>query len=346
MRELLVIIIILFAGIKLYGQCTQENKVSEIKNLVFEGAGIRGIAYAGVIKSLEERNLAKQIDKIGGTSAGAISSLLFALGYSSGQMDTIISNTKFQKFNDGEFLFIGGISRTFKKYGWYRGEEFTEWIGELIEAKTGDSEITFKELHGRGYVDLYVTASCLNQQKLIILSRETYPKMKVKEAVRISMSIPLYFQAVLVDSVGNTYFEQNKKGDLDIMVDGGIIGNFPIHIFDSIYVDSMNQEIRIPNYETIGVRIDSDAQINEDNNEKNLANYPITDFTDYVSAFYVMVIENLNRNHLTENDWKRTISVSSVGITPKVKKLSKQQKLSLVKSGYSGTEFYLNEKLK
>jgi NTE family protein len=342
MRTLLIISTLLLLGLNGFGQDKTQQKQTQIRNLIFEGAGIRGIAYAGVVKSLEKRGLTKNIEKVGGTSAGAISSLLFALGYSPGQMDTIISTTKFQKFNDGKFFFVGGISRTFNKFGWYQGKEFTEWIGELIKVKTGDSEITFEELHQQGYVDLYVTASCLNQQKLIVLSKETYPKMKVKDAVRISMSIPLYFQAVFVDSLGNTSFEQNEKGDLDIMVDGGIIGNFPIHIFDSTYVDSMKQEIRIPNLETIGVRIDSDAQINEDNGEKNLANYPITDFADYVSAFYVMVIENLNRNHLTGDDWKRTISVSSVGITPKVKKLSKQQKQALTKSGYENAEYYFN----
>ena len=46
-------------------------------------------------------------------------------------------------------------------------------------------------------------------QELVILSNETYPKMKVKDAVRISMSIPIYFQAVFVDSIGKTYSEQN-----------------------------------------------------------------------------------------------------------------------------------------
>lgn len=346
MKNFLIILFLLIAGRQGFGQEKVRSTKFVIKNLVFEGAGIRGIAYAGVINSMEERGLTKNIEKIGGTSAGAISSLLFALGYSSGQMDTIISNTKFQKFNDGKFFFVGGISRTFNKYGWYRGEEFTEWIGELIKAKTGDSETTFEQLHQQGYVDLYVTASCLNQQKLIVLSRETYPKMKVKDAVRISMSIPLYFQAVLVDSIGNTYFEQNDKENLDVMVDGGIIGNFPIHIFDSVYVDAMNQKIRIPNNQTIGIRIDTDSQIDEDNGQRNLAAYPINDFMDYISAFYVMVIENLNRNQLTEDDWNRTISVSSVGITPKVKKLTTKQKQSLTKSGYDNTESYFSKYLK
>ncbi len=312
----------------------------QIKNLVFEGAGIRGIAYAGVIQALEENGIAENIEKVGGTSAGAISSLLFALEYSSYEMDSIISETDFEDFNDGKYFFVGGISRTKNKYGWYRGEEFTEWIGTLIEKKTGNSETTFEELHKKGYKDLYVTATCLNKQEFVILSYETYPKMTVKDAVRISMSIPLYFQAVFVDSTGKTYSEQNDKGDLDLMVDGGIIGNFPIHIFDTFGIDSMNNEIRIPNYETLGIRIDSDPQIKEDSLSRKLAPYPIEDFTDYISAFYIMVIENLNRNNLTEDDWNRTISVSSVGITPKIKKLTTEQKEMLFNSGKESAENY------
>jgi NTE family protein len=313
----------------------------KIKNLVFEGAGIRGIAYAGVLKSFEKRGLTENIEKVGGTSAGAITSLLFALNYTADEMDTIISNTKFQRFNDGKFFFIGGIARTKNKYGWYRGEEFTQWIGELIKVKTGNTETTFEQLHKKGYRDLYITATCLNKQELVILSHETYPKMKVKDAVRISMSIPLYFQAVLVDSIGNTFYEQNENNSLDLMVDGGIIGNFPIQLFDSVVVDSLNKEVRIPNYETIGIRIDSDEQIEKDASSKKLAPYPIENFNDYITAFYIMVIENLNRNNLTEEDWKRTISVSSVGITPKIKKLSVEQKRMLTNSGFNSAENYL-----
>ncbi|NOX47136.1 MAG: patatin-like phospholipase family protein [Chlorobi bacterium] len=319
------------------------SQTKEIKNLVFEGAGIRGIAYAGAIQALEENGVSKNIEKVGGTSAGAISSLLFVLGYSSSEMDSIISETGFEDFNDGKYIFFGGISRTKNNYGWYRGEKFKEWIGVLIENKTGDTETTFRELHQKGYRDLYVTATCLNKQQLIFLSHETYPKMKVKDAVRISMSIPLYFQAVFVDNIGRTYSEQNENNDLDLMVDGGIIGNFPIQLFDTYEIDSTNEEIRIPNYETLGIRIDSDSQIGEDSLSRKLAPYPIEDFTDYISAFYIMVIENLNRNNLTEDDWNRTVSVSSVGITPKIKKLTTEQKEMLFRSVKESTENYFRK---
>ena len=93
--------------------------------------------------------------------------------------------------------------------------------------------------------------------------------------------------------------------------------------------------------ETLGIRIDSDSQIREDSLGRKLTPLQIEDFTDYITAFYIMVIENLNRNTLTEDDWKRTISVSSVGITPKIKKLTPQQKEMLINSGKESTDNYL-----
>lgn len=315
-----------------------------VKNLVFEGASIRGIAYAGVLMVLEEHGYTDNIVKVGGTSSGAITSLLFALGYSAAELEMIVSDMKLQKFNDGRFFFLGGIARTKKRYGWYRGQKFSNWLGSLIEEKTGDSEITFEDLHQRGYKDLYVTATCLNQQRLVVLSYETYPKMKVKDAVRISMSIPLYFQAVFVDSMGRIYSKQNEENNLDIMVDGGVIGNFPIQLFDSIVIDSNGDKHVVPNDETLGIRIDSEDQIVEDNKSKKLVQRKINGFNDFMTAFYIIIIESLNRNTLTEDDWKRTVSVSSVGITPRVRKLSNEQKTRLVQSGVTSTEAFLKNR--
>jgi len=79
--------------------CQQLYAQNTIKNLVFEGAGVRGIAYAGAIKELENNKLISQIEKVGGTSAGAITAMMLALGYSSDEIGEIISQTKLNKFN-------------------------------------------------------------------------------------------------------------------------------------------------------------------------------------------------------------------------------------------------------
>jgi NTE family protein len=332
----IVIFLFLFSSVSLARQ-------HSIKNLVFEGAGIRGIAYGGVVQEFENAGLLNSIEKVGGTSAGAIIALLISLGYTGSEITSVISETDFGRFNDGRLFFIGGIHRLKKYYGWYRGDKFLAWIDALIERKTGDPGITFNGLHQKGYKDLYITATSLNRQQLIILSNETYPLMKVKDAVRISMSIPLYFKAVFVDSLGAIVAKVGKRSDLDVMVDGGIIGNFPIYMFDTISLDLSGKTIRKINASTIGVRIDSDIQIENDRTDKMLASMQVNNFKEYMSAFYILIIENLNRNQLVAEDWNRTIAVSSLDIGPRIKKLSREQKNKLVTSGRNSALEFLEE---
>ena len=334
-----VYFIIIFSTIFFNGYSQIEN----CENLVFEGAGMRGIAYSGVLRQFEKSGISNNIKRVGGTSAGAITALMFSLGYNSNEIYDIISETKFQKFNDGEFIFFGGFSRLNGKYGWYKGNNFTKWLEKIIKNKTGNSEITFKELQEKGFKQLYVTGTSMNKQKLLIFSSETYPQMKVKDAVRISMSIPLYFEAVFIDSVGQVYKRHKGVENLDVVVDGGIMGNFPIFMFDSIGIDSFNHKIRIPNYRTIGIRIDSDLQIRRDSLDKELVPIQINNISDYFQAFYIIILENLNRNKLIPEDWERTISVSSVGISPKIKKLTKEQKETLILSGEQHTLEFINK---
>lgn len=338
MRILLAIII----GISSLTIANSQH--SEYKNLVFEGAGIRGIAYAGVIEQLEELQIIDEIEKVGGTSAGAITALMLTLGYDADEIYQTISQTKFHKFNDGKFAFFGGFHRIKKKYGWYRGDKFLKWVEQIIERKTGNSETTFKDLHEQGYKDLYVTATCLNKQKLLVFSVETYPLMKLKDAVRISMSIPLYFEAIFIDKNGYVYEKQDDTMSLDLVVDGGILSNYPITIFDEITKDSLGNEIRIPNKKTIGVRMDSDDQIMKDEALEGLAPIEIDGIKSYIEAFYVIVLENLNRNNLIVQDWKRTISVSSVGISPRIKKIDESVKKKLMESGKKSTMEYFQNK--
>ena len=327
-----------FLPIFLFGQNT------EIKNLVFEGAGIRGLAYAGALETLEKKNILTQVEKVGGTSAGAITAMMIALGYKSDEVALILGQTKFHKFNDGRLFFFGGIHRMRKKYGWYRGKKFTHWIEELIERKTNNKDITFSQLQEKGFKDLYAVGTCLNQQKMLVFSKETYPNMKIKDAVRISMSIPLYFQAVFIDKAGNVFPKQNKEGSLDVVVDGGIIGNFPIEIFDTFQSGNDGIQHRIPNLHTLGIRIDSKEQIEHDHLSKELIPLEINNLKDYINAFYLFTLENLNRNNLTTEDWKRSISISSEGIGPKIKRLSVEQKQTLIRSGARYTEAYFEQK--
>jgi NTE family protein len=304
-----------------------------IKNLVFEGAGIRGIAYCGAIIEMESAGMLQYIEKVGGTSAGAIVALTISLGYTGREIREIVAGTNFKKFNDGHYFFAGGINRINKYFGWYRGQRVENWLGELIDQRTGNADITFEGLHQKGFRDLYITGTCLNKQKLIIFSYETYPKMKVKDAVRISMSIPLYFESVFIDPGGKVIRHPKHTEGLDVMVDGGFTGNFPIRIFDTGGKYDSG---------TIGFRIDSDEQIKNDRESKNIAPMPVGNLKEYMNAFYNMVIESLNRQPLTAEDWQRTISISDGKIGPRIRKLSEEELTILIGNGKQAMKNFLH----
>ncbi len=303
-----------------------------IKNLVFEGAGIRGIAYCGAIQELEKQGILSQVEKVCGTSAGAIVALTLSLGYTADEIKTIVGKTNFKKFNDGNYFMAGGINRINKYFGWYRGKRVENWLEDMIAAKTGNADITFEELRRRGFKELHITGTCLNKQRLIFFSHENYPNMKVKDAVRISMSIPLYFEAVFIDKSGTVISHPKKMEGLDIFIDGGLTGNFPIKAFDHDGKANMY---------TLGFRIDSDDQITNDKGQRELAAMPVTKLNQYLAAFYNMIVENLNRQPLTAEDWQRTVSISDGKVAPRIRKLSTGEISTLMNNGSLATQQFL-----
>lgn len=321
-----------------------QAQTGPVENLVFEGAGIRGIAYAGVVAELEKRNVA--VKRVGGTSAGGIVALLLSLGYRANEIEKIIGHTNFKKLQDGNFIFVGGINRLQQYFGWYRGKRIESWLSQLIEAKTGNAAITFCELKEQGYKDLYVTGTNLSLQRPVTFSFENYPHMQVRDAVRISMSIPLFFEAVFLDSTGRAVHHPKNKTGLHVMADGGILQNFPIRLFDSsrFQINNVTNEFAV-NRQTIGFRIDRDDQIAFDSAGRGLAPVNIRSLKEYFPAFYFMMLENLNRHFLTADDWQRTVSISDGAVGPRIRKLSQKEIQTLVENGRRATAAYLDKRI-
>jgi NTE family protein len=293
------------------------------------------------------------VQRVAGTSAGAITATLMAFGYSAEEIFKMIYQLKLQKFSDGRLIFIGGINRLIKNYGWYRGDKFTRWIEELIVLKTGNANITFEELHQlsgqNNFRDLYITGTSLTRQRAVVFSYESYPHMRIKDAVRISMSIPLFFQAVLIDSSGKVVERKsNQQEGVEVMVDGGIIANFPIQLFDStryIAGQELVENAYMFNEQTLGIRLDRAEQILYDEQHLKLAPYRVQRFTDYIGAFYNIIIESLNRTNLTQKDYERMIYIDTMNMSPKIRRLSVAQKSLLFESGREGVRAFLERVL-
>ncbi|KUG07965.1 hypothetical protein ASU33_07070 [Solirubrum puertoriconensis] len=328
---------------------------TQYRNLVMEGGGIRGIAYGGALQELEQRGVLAHIERVGGTSAGAIQAALLAVGYTPQEIAAVINQTPVQRLNDGRFIFVGGSTRLAKQYGWYRGDAFARYLGELLARKTGNAHLTLGELHqlaqqqpGR-YRDLYTTGTNLTTQRTQVFSYETNPGMRVADAVRISMSIPMYFRAVLLDTNGNVVQGKPAKGQpVHVLVDGGLLANYPIDLFDKPrYLPAglhaaPDARGNVFNPETLGLRLDRAEQVALDSaatGRQQLAGYAIHNFPSYVGALYNVAIENLNPAH--PQDWQRTISISTLGFSPKIKRVTDAQKQQLMESGRAGVQTFM-----
>jgi len=328
--------VVFFTSLVVLGQNTYRN-------LVLEGGGIRGIAYCGAIQALEQRGLLRDIRRIGGTSAGAIQASLLSVGYSAAELTDLVSEMKIRSFNDGQYIFVGGTQRLAERFGWYRGDVFRKWIGDKIKLRTGFANLTFGQLHALTqqdscFKDLYVTATNLTQQKAMVLSYEQFPNLAIADAVRASMSIPLYYCAVFMDSTGRFYSRPPRNIAADVLVDGGVLMNYPIHLFDQNRFlthpqSDLPAEARVFNTETIGLRLESAEQIKADADNFELAPYPIRSFKSYLGAFYNLVSEAANRYNFHAEDLKRTISIDFMDVSPRVRKLSDTEKNTLVESG-------------
>ncbi|MBA3613575.1 MAG: patatin-like phospholipase family protein, partial [Nitrospirales bacterium] len=77
------------------------------ENLVFEGGGIKGLAFCSAIQILEQKGIMPNIKRLGGSSAGAITAGLLACDHSSQELFGILEKKNFNDFKDDSF---GAIS--------------------------------------------------------------------------------------------------------------------------------------------------------------------------------------------------------------------------------------------
>ncbi len=321
------------------------------RNLVFEGGGVKGIAYIGALQKMEQRGILTGIRRVGGTSAGAITAVLVALDYSLAEIDNILRTLNFKKFMDDSWGVVRDTDRLLNQFGWYKGDFFRDWIGEIIKAKTGNSESTFNDAfnmkEAKGFRDLYVIGTNLSTKFSEVFSYEHTPRICIADAVRISMSIPLFFAA-----------KRNFRGDL--YVDGGVLDNYPVKLFDrQKYVEQYattppyyadhNQRLidqgkdispYVFNQETLGFRLDSAAEIAVFRDQAEPQHEEINDFFDYARALVETIMESQASEHLHSDDWQRTIYVDTLGVKTTDFDLSDQTKQALVESGSAGAKKY------
>jgi NTE family protein len=321
-----------------------------VRNLVFEGGGVKGIAYVGALEVLKSSGILKNITRVGGASAGAIISVMVGLKYSNEDISKIMGVLDFNKFTDTTWP-LGDIRRLWKKFGWYKGDYFREWIGEIIKTKTGSSETTFAEAKESGeFLDMYFIGANLSTGFGRVFSAEHTSGEKIADAVRISMSIPLFFAA-------------KRLSNDDLYVDGGLLNNYPVKLFDrKNYVD-IDENFAEPGYyeehnkglseekpnskyvynkETLGFRLDSAKEIAVFRDDEEPIHNKIKSFPDYAKALIGAIVENQDSMHLHSDDWHRTVYIDTLDVSGIDFNLSDKKKDELIKSGRKSMTDYIS----
>ena len=252
-------------------------------DLVFEGGGAKGMVFVGAYDELVKRG--HTAGRLLGTSAGAITTVLLAAGYTPKEMldalnerengkpvfagfmgepppftkEEILAsairkllrdvNLKFvpdfleNKMDDAiaQTLAENSRSRHFfafvERGGWYAADRFITWLQSKLDTgpwKNGQrhfSGMTLKQFYDEALIDLSVVASDTSEGRLLVLNHHTAPDCPLVWAVRMSMSIPLVWNEVIWEDSWGNYLGRPMKGH--IIVDGGMLSNFPIELFIS-----------------------------------------------------------------------------------------------------------------
>lgn len=302
------------------------------RNLVLEGGGIRGIAHVGAISVLDSTGVLKEIENVAGTSAGAIQAMTIAVGYTSAEILSIMENTKWEHFNDGGLVFLGGGARLIKYYGYFQGQALREWIDEMLFKKTGFHNLSFFQLDSLKKTNsqiknLFVVVSNLTLQEPMELSVRTMPGMLIADAVAASAAIPYYYEPVIIDRQGKRLTRTSVDSNSYFLVDGGMLANYPYFLFDSF---------RGP---TLGIMLDRPDRINR--SSTGSAPFSILNIYDFSEACYNSVLEMQTRRIWNADMEKNTIRISVGNIGPRIRKMKKEEVELLVNNGKIATLQFL-----
>ena len=147
---------------------------------LFGGGAIRGLAYVGTIRALEE--LGVEYDIIAGSSVGSIIAALVASGYKSFEIENFFMKINFELFKDIHLGFGKGFALS-------KGGIFLEWLNDLLSSKCSKAKrgnITFSNMEKPLVI---ITTDIKNFRPQEFSTFET-PDFEVAQAIKVSSSMP------------------------------------------------------------------------------------------------------------------------------------------------------------
>ena len=196
-----------------------SNKKDVSVGLVLSGGGARGLAHIGVLKAIEQAGV--KIDYIAGTSTGAIVGALYASGYTASQLDLMFKQVDFSTLIQDQ---VPRRAKTFNEKDESIKYALTlPFDGFEISFPTGlsngqniynlFSKLTSHVNHLTDFSKLPIPFLCVatnaENGEMVLLENGYLPR-----AVSASGALPTLFNPVVINDM--------------ILIDGGIVNNYPI----------------------------------------------------------------------------------------------------------------------
>ncbi|WNS44328.1 patatin-like phospholipase family protein [Paenibacillus sp. MMS20-IR301] len=302
-------------------------------NAVFEGGGVKGIALAGAVEATEQAG--RTFRRVAGTSSGSIIASLLAAGYDGEALSRIIRATPFTSFLKRGALYntavIGPAVRVLIKKGLYSGQALEAWIKGLLHEKGVN---TFSDLpQGK----LSVIASDITNGRIVVLPDDlalygiSADSFEVAKAVRMSCSIPYFFDPVMLRLSGAAAKGRAFTEQFVYMVDGGMLSNFPLWLFDEKKNGFASPERRTP---TVGYQLIGKAQPQP---------HRITGPFSMLQAMVGTMLSAHDERYIETDKFVRTVKIPTLGISTTQFHISPEQSEAVYNAGLqAGAEFFKN----
>ena len=263
---------------------------------IFTGGGTRLSAHIGILHALETLDV--QFDHLVGVSGGSIIGSLYSSGFSLPAIKRLAIDTDFAQFKGYSVLHLlmaGGLSS---------GNDFEQWVEGHLDGRC------FKDLER----NLHIVATDVVSGTPVIFNKELTPDMKVSQAVRYSMSIPLLFAF--------------KKLDEHIMVDGSILAE-----------DALHRDWSGSGTPVICFRLRSEEL------SKRAAVAGFFPLKSYMTLLIRTFMNTISREYINDKFWHNTVIINTGSISPVDFNLSLGDKEELFLQGYNTAMQVIPEKI-
>lgn len=320
-------------------------------DLVLEGGGVKGIGLVGAVLTLHQAGFV--FPRVGGTSAGAIVASLIAAyqvrNVPLTQLKTDLDELDYTQFMQKTWAekhlgLIGDAAALLSHQGLYASSYLQQWLTSKLQplgiSTFGDLKIT--EDRGTALAPyqryrLVTHTSDLSRGTLVRLpwdlpyylltdkeqgdpqrQLEVIDNYPIVDAVRASMSIPFFFRP----------FEQSTPLGTCTWVDGGLLQNFPVTVFD-------RTDGRPNRWPTFGIKLSSRPRL-------NTPDVPVHGDLREVLAIAHTAMGEWNRYPLAdEGVAARTVFVDTMGISSTDFGLSSDQRDQLFTHGQTAAQRFL-----